>query len=115
MPVRPPSSPEAHLASTKPTAGALDCVDMPDGASVAVTVVPRASRSRIVGVHGGALKVQLAAPPVDGAANEMLIAVLAKRLGIGKRQVTIVSGLQSRNKRVVVAGVSRAELEALLP
>lgn len=58
--------------------------------------------------------MQLAAPPVDGAANQALIEVLAKALGVGKRQVTIVSGLQSRKKRVAVAGLSPTELETKL-
>jgi uncharacterized protein (TIGR00251 family) len=59
---------------------------------IRVHVQPRASRSEIVGVHGDALKVRLLAPPVDGAANAALVALLADRLGISERAVRIVSG-----------------------
>ena len=92
----------------------LDWAETADGVIFAVSVVPRASRSRLAGYHGRALKVQLAAPPVDGAANLALIDVLAKALRVGKRDVTIVSGLQSRMKRVAVAGLSLEQLEARL-
>lgn len=65
-----------------------------------VNVVPRASRSEVVGEVNGVLKVRIAAPPVDGAANEELIKVLAKKFGVGKSRVSVVSGLSSRRKRV---------------
>jgi len=79
-----------------------------------VRVAPRASRSAVLGVHEGALKVALTAPPVDGAANAALIAFLAKSLGVPKRDVIIEQGETSRSKRLRVAGVTRAQLEALL-
>lgn len=69
-----------------------------------VHVVPRASRSEIVGEHNGALRVRIAAPPVDGAANEELIRLLAKTYGVAKRDVTVVSGESSRTKRVRIEG-----------
>lgn len=65
-----------------------------------VQVVPRASRSEIVGEHDGALRVRIAAPPVDGAANEELIKLLAKTFAVAKRDVSVVSGQTSRIKRV---------------
>ena len=71
-----------------------------------VRAQPRASRSEIVGLHGDALKVRLAAPPADGAANEALIEVLADALGIARGAVRIVSGATSRGKVVEVDGVS---------
>lgn len=78
-----------------------------DGAvSFEVVVVPRASRSRISGVHDGRLKVTLAAPPVDGAANAELCATLAKALGVPKRAVQITHGPQSKHKTVRVEGIS---------
>ncbi|MET0385910.1 MAG: DUF167 domain-containing protein [Polyangiales bacterium] len=79
-----------------------------DGAAVSfeVVVVPRASRSRISGVHDARLKVTLAAPPVDGAANDELCATLAKALGVTKRAVQITHGQQSKHKTVRVEGVS---------
>jgi len=69
-----------------------------------VHVVPRASRSEIVGEHNGALRVRIAAPPVDGAANKELIRLLAKTYGVAKRDVTVVSGESSRVKRVRIEG-----------
>jgi uncharacterized protein (TIGR00251 family) len=71
-----------------------------------VRVQPRASRTEIVGLHGDALKVRLAAPPVDGAANDALIELLADALGIPRAAVRIVSGATSRGKIVEVDGVS---------
>lgn len=71
----------------------------------AVHVQPRASHSEIVGLHGDALKIRLAAPPVDGAANEALIRFLADALGIARSAVRIVSGATSRGKVVEVDGI----------
>ena len=68
-----------------------------------VYVVPRASRSEIVGEYNGALRVRLAAAPVDGAANEELIAVLAKALHVSRSAVEITSGHTSKIKRVRVS------------
>jgi uncharacterized protein (TIGR00251 family) len=76
-------------------------------------VVPRASRSGIVGEHDGALKIKIAAPPVDGAANDVLIAVLARALDIPKSSVTIVAGQSSRKKRVSLS-VPREKIDSIL-
>lgn len=65
-------------------------------------VIPRAGSSRIAGFRDDALLVRLAAAPVDDAANEALIAFLAKTLAIPVRSITISSGLRSRNKRITV-------------
>jgi uncharacterized protein (TIGR00251 family) len=70
-----------------------------------ILVVPRASRTQIAGVHDGRLKIQLSAPPVDGAANAALCAFLAERLGVKKSAVAIASGETSKRKRVRVSGV----------
>jgi len=75
-----------------------------DGLIVNVRVIPGAGKSGLAGTRGDALLVRLQSPPVDGAANEELIAVLAEALGVSKRQVSIVSGSRSRHKRVHVAG-----------
>jgi uncharacterized protein (TIGR00251 family) len=86
-----------------------------DGGMVfAVRVVPRASRNDIVGIHGDALKVRLTALPVEGRANEALIAFLAQRLGVRKSQVEIVAGATSRRKMVRVIGLSAQEVEERL-
>jgi len=76
----------------------------------AVRVVPRASRTAVAGEHDGALRVRVAAPPVEGAANEELARFLAKTLGVPARDVEIVSGHASKSKRVRVRGVSAADL-----
>ena len=76
------------------------------GVSFAVRVQPRASRTAIAGVVGDALKVSLAAPPVDGKANEALIRFLADWLDVPRASVEIASGEASRNKVVRVSGVT---------
>ena len=65
-------------------------------------VVPRASKSEIVGAHDGALKVRIASPPVDGAANAELIKLLAKTFSVSKSQVEIVAGQTSKTKQVKI-------------
>ena len=85
-----------------------------DGAvRVEVRVAPRASREAVLGVHDGALKIALTAPPVDGAANAALVAYLAVALGIAKREVRIVAGESSRTKLVEIAGVTAGAVRAL--
>jgi uncharacterized protein len=85
-----------------------------DGAvRFAVRVQPRASRSEVSGLHGEALKVRLSAPPVDGAANEALIALLADVLAVSRRAVRIVAGASARTKLVEVVGVTAALVERL--
>ncbi len=79
-----------------------------------VKVVPRASRSELVGEQDGALRVRIAAPPVDGAANEELIRLLAKTLQVKPSSVTIVSGHGGRMKKVTVEGITAKELQALI-
>ena len=78
---------------------------MPD-LTLRILVQPRASRSEIVGPHGDALKVRLAAPPVDGAANEELVRLLAREYKVPSSAVTILSGHSSRRKTVKVEGVA---------
>jgi len=86
-----------------------------DGAiTLAVRVVPRASRSEIAGEHDGALRVRVAAPPVEGAANEELTHTLAHALNVPARAVEIVGGHQSKNKQVRVAGVGAEQVLALV-
>ena len=80
---------------------------------VSVHVQPRATRSEIVGLHGAALKVRLQAPPVDGAANEALVRLLAERLGVGRRSVRVIAGATSRAKTVEVDGTTEDAVRAL--
>jgi uncharacterized protein (TIGR00251 family) len=93
---------------------ALKVVVHADHVRVEVHVVPRASRSAILGVHDGRLKVSLDAPPVDGEANAALIAFLAKALKRPKRDIVLVRGDTSRHKTLALHGVSEQEVRALL-
>ena len=87
-----------------------------DGSVVfAVRVTPRASRDAIEGEYQGALKVRLTAPPVEDKANDALRRFLAARLNVPVSAVRIVGGEKSRNKRIVIAGVTRAQLISLAP
>ncbi len=88
--------------------------DGPGGAVLTVRVVPRAGRSEVAGVRHGALLVRLAAPPVDDAANDALVALLADRLDVPRRAITIVAGARSRLKRLRIAGMDGAELQRRL-
>ncbi len=92
----------------------LKITEVEGGVTFAVRVVPRASRNEIVGVQGDALKVRLTAPPVEGRANEALIAFLAERLSVRKSQVEIVAGATSRRKVLRVIGLSLQEVEERL-
>ena len=86
-----------------------------DGAiTFTVRVAPRASRSEIVGEHDGALRVRLAAPPVDGAANAELIKVLARVLKAPRKSIEILSGFGSRSKTVRIHSVDRSMIEKLI-
>jgi uncharacterized protein len=67
-------------------------------------VQPGAKRSEFAGRHGERIKLRLAAPPVDGKANAALIEFLAEYFGVPRRNVTIVSGVKSRAKRVAIEG-----------
>jgi len=71
-----------------------------------VRVVPRASRSAIVGAHDGALRVRIAAPPVNGAANEELVRILARAFKVSRSAVEIAAGQTSRLKEVAVNGIA---------
>lgn len=75
-----------------------------DAILLTVHVQPGAKRTEAAGLHGNALKIRLAAPPVEGQANEALIAFLAEVFGVPKRQVELISGHASRSKRVRVVG-----------
>lgn len=86
--------------------GPLPLGSSPHGVTFAVRVIPRAGRTEAAGIRGDALLVRLAAPPVEGAANEALVAFLARAFDRPKRDVRIVSGQSSRDKRVAIDGVS---------
>ncbi len=94
--------------------GNIDFHELDGTVTFQVRVVPRSSKSEIVGEHGGALKVKLAAAPVDGAANEELIRLLANAFKVGRSQIEIVSGHTSKTKRVRVTGLNGAQIYAVL-
>ena len=77
-----------------------------DGVQVYIHAQPRARRNEIVGTHDGALKIKIAAPPVDDAANRAIVDYFADLLGVPKSRVRIVAGLKSRNKTLSIEGVS---------
>lgn len=76
------------------------------GVTIQVHATPRASKNQIQGLHGDAVKIKLKAPPVDGKANEALIEFISGTLGIPQRQITLLSGQTSRQKRLSLQGVS---------
>ena len=80
--------------------------------SFAVQVVPRASKSEIVGEHNGALRIRIAAPPVEGAANEELVRLMARTFKVSRSAVEITAGRRGKNKQVTIS--SGAGLLAIL-
>ena len=81
------------------------------GLTFDIQVIPHASRAEIAGVQDGAFKVKVTAPPMEGAANEACIKLLASKLGLKKSQMEISSGAKSRKKTVMIKDISKAELE----
>lgn len=79
-----------------------------------IYVQPRSSRNKICGIHGDALKIAVTAPPVDGKANGIIVAFLAKYFGVSKKTVMISSGAKSRTKTVVFKSLNKEELAARL-
>ncbi|HKV73731.1 MAG TPA: DUF167 domain-containing protein [Gemmatimonadales bacterium] len=77
-----------------------------DGVVIAIRLQPRAAQSGILGVVNGALRIRVTAPPVEGAANEALVKLLAARLGVAPSKIEIRSGERGRNKVVLIRGVT---------
>ena len=86
-----------------------------DGVLIDVRVIPRAGRSEVAGIRGGAVLIRLNAPPVDGAANTALIELLAEVLAVSRRDISIASGATSRHKRVKVVGITADRAASRLP
>lgn len=89
-------------------------VENGDTVIFSVRVIPRASKSGIVGEHDGDLKIRLVSPPVDGAANEELIKLLAKSFAVSKSAVIIVAGLTSKTKKVQITGAPGERIGTIL-
>jgi len=82
--------------------------------TIALHIVPRARATAVAGRHGDAVKIRIAAPPVDGAANAELLRFLAARLGVPATRLTIVAGASGRRKTVAVEGMERERIERAL-
>lgn len=89
-----------------PSSHVFPIQDSAEDVLLTIHVQPNAARSAYVGLHGDALKIRLASPPVDGAANEALCRFLSEQLAVPMSQVAIRAGHGSRRKRVLVRGVT---------
>ncbi|MBU1171578.1 MAG: DUF167 domain-containing protein [Proteobacteria bacterium] len=87
----------------------LDMKDEKEGVSFQVFVLPKSSRNMVSGLHNGAMKLKLTAPPVDNAANKLCIAYLSKCLKVSKSSIEILSGHTGRNKQLFVKCPGRSD------
>jgi uncharacterized protein (TIGR00251 family) len=78
-------------------------------------VQPGARKTEVAGMHGARIKIRLAAPATEGRANEALIEFLAEKFGVAKRDIRILSGVKSRDKRVLIEGITTQELPWKMP
>ena len=92
----------------------IDLTDHSDGVLVSIRAQPGARKAGLLGEQAGALKVAVTAPPEDGRANVALVELLRDLLGLKRSQVELHSGATGRNKKLLVRGVSKAELAAIL-
>ena len=88
--------------------------DVAGGVELSVFCQPKAALSALVGMHAGSLKVKVPAPALEGRANEALLVLLGDALGVPRSRIRLVSGEQSRRKRVRVEGVNRAAAASAL-
>ncbi|HTY63635.1 MAG TPA: DUF167 domain-containing protein [Acidobacteriota bacterium] len=86
-----------------------------EGLTVHLHVLPRAKRSEFAGLHNGALKLKVTAPPVDDAANRAIIEFFAELLGVSKSSLKILAGNKSREKVLQIKGISLADFIARIP
>src|SRR4051812_49373064 len=92
----------------------IPLADHAEGLILPVRAQPGARRNGVQGEQGGSLKIAVTAPPEDGRANEALVEVLRKTLALKRSQVELISGQTSRDKRFLIRGLGRTELEARL-
>jgi uncharacterized protein (TIGR00251 family) len=88
--------------------------DTPDGCTLQTRIHPGARKNAITGTHNAALKISLTTPPIEGRANEALIAFLADQLRIPKSRIALITGTTSRSKTLRITGKSAAEVQAAL-
>ncbi len=85
-------------------------------AKLKLRIVPNAKRDEVVGEHGDAVKVKVAAPALEGKANEALLEFIAEKLGLHRRDILLVAGEKSRDKLIEISGLDEAEARTrLLP
>jgi uncharacterized protein (TIGR00251 family) len=89
-------------------------IETSDGVVLSLRCQPGAKASRVVGLHDERLKIQLQAPPLENRANEALVAWLAEQLGVSRKQIDLLTGQTSRQKRVLVRGATLEQVERLL-
>lgn len=87
---------------------------MTSSVRISIYIQPRARRTEIVGRYGSDIKIRVAAPPVDHAANEALLAFVAERLGVRQRDVRLISGATSRRKVLEIDGLTAERVQTLL-
>ena len=86
-----------------------------DGLVLSLHCQPGAKASKVVGLHGERLKLQVQAPPLENRANEALVAWLADQLSLPRKQIELLTGHTSRQKRVLVRGATLEQVQRLLP
>lgn len=92
----------------------VELIEHDEGWVVRVRATPGARENGVRGEHGGALKVSVTQPPDKGKANEAIVAVLAEALGVKKSQIELLSGAASREKRILIRGVSPERLQSVV-
>lgn len=88
--------------------------ESPEGIILSIRAQPGARKDEIVGELADSLKVRITAPPEKGKANEAIVRLLAEKLGLKKSAIRVISGETSRDKRILVQGISHLELKTLL-
>jgi uncharacterized protein (TIGR00251 family) len=88
--------------------------ERPEGCILPVHAQPGAKKSRLVGEHGGALKVAVTARASDGRANQALVEILQEALALARGQIELLSGHTSRQKRFLIRGIGKADLQQRL-
>jgi len=81
---------------------------------IKVHIVPNSKKNSVSGRHGDAIKIKIAAPPIDGKANKALVAFLARKLSLTKGNIVIKSGSSSRIKTIVITGIDKKHVESTL-
>lgn len=114
-PVSKSAKPRAEAAGARrPAPGPSTAGAAAPAAVIDVRVIPRSARSRVDGLRGQAILIRLAAPPVDGAANDALVAFLSEALALPRRSIRIVAGEKSRDKTIALMGMDASLARARL-